>query len=111
MSQSTAKFPVSLISWKPFAKNSLRGFATVRLGKSLKIADCGVHSSHGRRWVGMPSKPMIDRDGAVVRDDRGKVKYVPLVEWTNKESADMFSEAVIEAVEREHPGATEADGT
>jgi hypothetical protein len=101
--------PVSLIGWKAVTKNTLRGFASVRIGKALIIRDVPVHCSHGKRWASMPSKPLLDSAGAALRDDRGKIKYAPLIEWADREASDRFSEGVIEAVERENPGATQAD--
>jgi hypothetical protein len=101
--------PISLLEWKSFSRNSLRGFATVRLGKSLKISDIAVHCAHGRRWAQLPSKPALDKDGTAQRDDKGKIKYIPIIAWMTREAADDFSEGVIEAIESEHPGATSAD--
>lgn len=100
---------LTLLEWKSVPRNSMRGFATVRLGKSLKIRDVIVHCNSGRRWANMPAKPMTDRDGNPMRDDKGKIKYVPLLEWLDKESADRFSEAVVAAVEEAHPGQTGSD--
>jgi hypothetical protein len=108
MSDSPA-MPVSLLEWKSLKKNSLRGFATVRIGKSMKVSDVPVHCSGGRRWASLPSKPQINSDGVALRDDRGKIKYIPIVAWTDKDSADRFSEAVISAIEADHPGDTQAD--
>lgn len=102
-------FPVSLLEWKSLKKNSLRGFATVRIGKAMKVSDIPVHCSNGRRWASLPSKPLIDSAGIAVRDERGKIKYIPIISWTEKESADRFSEAVISAIEAAHPGDTEGD--
>jgi hypothetical protein len=99
----------SLLEWRSMPRNSLRGFATVRLGKSLKIKDIPVHCSHGKRWASLPSKPMIGSDGTAQRDERGKIKYVPILEWTNREAQDEFSNAVLEAIEREFPGQTAGD--
>lgn len=103
------RMPVVLLDWRPMQKGALRGFAKVRLGKALVINDVTVMASHGRRWAGMPGKPQINRDGVVLRDDKGKIKYSPVVEWLDKASADSFSEGVIAAVEAAHPGATAAD--
>lgn len=100
---------VSLIGWKSLPRNSLRGFATIRLGKSLSIKDVAVHCSHGKRWAALPSKPQIDRDGNVLKDPNGKIKYVPILEWLDRAVAEDFSNSVIEAVEREHPHETEGD--
>ena len=102
-------FPISLLGWKPMARNSLRGFAKIRLGKSLIINDVAVHCSHGKRWAALPSKPLVTQDGAVKKDQNGKMTYVPLMEWTDRDASDRFSEGVIAAVERENPGATESD--
>jgi len=104
----SSAMPLSLLAWKAVTKNTLRGFATVRLGKALSIKDVAVHTSHGKRWASLPSKPMMDAAGNVKKNDQGKTQYVPILEWLDRETADRFSEGVIEAVEREHPGATEA---
>ena len=100
---------LALIDWKPVARNSLRGFAAVRLGKSLIIRDITIHCSSGRRWAGMPGKPLLQSDGTAKLGNNGKPTYVPVMEWATKDAADRFSEAVIAAVEREHPHATEGD--
>lgn len=96
-----------LLEWKPLNRNSLRGFATIRLGKALKISDVGVHCAAGKRWASMPSKVQVSGD-TVLKDERGKTKYIPLITWLDRESADKFSDAVIEAVEAMHPGDTSA---
>jgi len=101
--------PVALLEWKPMVRNTLRGFAKVRLGKAMVMRDVAVHCSSGKRWAQAPSKPVIDREGLAKKDDRGKIQYVPVIEWADRETADSFSEGVIEAVEREHPGATSAE--
>lgn len=97
--------PTALLSWKAMPRNTLRGFADVRIGKSLILRDVTVHASHGRRWASPPSKPMI-QDGRAMMDDRGKIKYSPVIEWADKDARDAFSEGVLEAIEREYPGAT-----
>ena len=99
---------LSLIEWKPISKNSLRGFATVRLGKTLKISDISVHCANGKRWASLPSKPQINGE-SVQKDERGKIKYLPVIQWLDRESADKFSNAVIEAVEARYPGDTGVD--
>lgn len=101
--------PVSLLEWRSLKKNSLRGFATVRIGKALKVSDISVHCSNGKRWASLPSKPQINKDGVVLREDSGKIKYTPCVSWMDKESSERFSEAVIAAIEAQHPGDTGAD--
>lgn len=105
---SAAKLmPVVILEWRALRKNSLLGFASIQLG-ALKIKDVTVNTSNGRLWAGLPSKPMIDRDGAVLRNEQGKIRYVPILEWDNKGTGDCFSESVVAALEESHPGATSA---
>jgi hypothetical protein len=108
-SVSPPPLPVSLLTWKPMQRNSLRGFARIRLGRSLIISDVAIHCAHGRRWAQAPAKPQLDKDGNAKRDEKGKIAYVPVVEWTDREAADRFSEAVIAAVEREYPNQTTSE--
>jgi hypothetical protein len=94
------------LDWRPLVKNSLRGFATVRLGKSLKIVDIAVHCANGKRWAQMPGKPQLDKEGVARKNGDGKVQYSPVVAWLDRDTADRFSEGVVAAVEGAHPGAT-----
>ena len=101
--ESPPPMQVSLIDWRPFRRNSLLGFASVRVG-ALVIRDVTLHSSNGKRWVGLPAKPRLASGGEVMKDERGKIVYTPVLEWSRRETADRFSCAVIDEVEREHPG-------
>lgn len=102
---TTKLMPVQILEWRALRKNSLLGFASIQLG-ALKIKDVTVNTSHGKLWAGLPSKPMIDRDGAAMRNEQGKVRYVPILEWDSKETGNRFSESVVAALEETHPGAT-----
>ena len=99
---------ISLTDWREMRRNSLRGFASVRIG-DLLVRDIAVHNSHGKRWASLPSKPIVNSDGVARRMDNGKIQYAAILEWSRRELQDEFSEAVIEALEREHPGSTAAD--
>lgn len=111
MSQTNSQpvMPVALLSWRSVKRNTLRGFAEVRIGKSLKVSDVAVHAGNGKRWASLPSRPQLDKDGVAMRDDQHRIKYAPVVQWTEKDAADRFSEAVIQAVEAAHPGDTQGD--
>jgi hypothetical protein len=61
----------------------------------LKIIDLSVHQKHESRWASLPAKAQIDRSGNVRRDDRGKVAYTPVLEFTDKATRSAFSEGVI----------------
>ena len=54
--------------------------------------------ANGARWVGLPAKPVIDRDGAPKRNAEGKPEYVKLFSFDNRAVSDAFSSAVIAAL-------------
>jgi hypothetical protein len=100
---------IAIIAWKPLTKNTLRGFAAVRLRNGLLINDVTVHTSHGKAWASLPSKPIVGADGQAQRDrETGKLRYVPILEWPDRSVADRFSAAVIDAIEAQYPGAVRA---
>ncbi len=93
--------------FKPFLKNTLRGFATIKIAEMrLRIKDVAVHVKNGSRWAAMPAKPQI-KDGAVVTKE-GKAQYQNILEFADRPTSDAFSEAVINAVLRANPRALEA---
>lgn len=104
MSEQSSRMPVTILEWKPVVRNSLRGFAKLQIG-ALMIGDCPVHDTQGRKWCGLPSKPMLDGDGNVKRGDDGKIRYVPLVQWATKAASERFSDSVVAALEEKYPDA------
>jgi hypothetical protein len=104
----TTQRQITLESWRPFVKNTLRGFATVRLpfgGATLMIKELTVHRKGDRVWVSFPAKPRLSSDGTPQKDTDGKIMYDNLLQWTDKEHGDRFSVAVVELIEKFHPGA------
>ena len=99
--ESPPPMQVSLIDWRPLRRNSLLGFASVRLG-ALVLRDVTVHASNGHYWAGLPAKPRLTGT-ETTKDERGKVLYTPIMEWASKQTADRFSDAVVAALQKEHP--------
>jgi hypothetical protein len=100
------KLSVSIESFTPRRSNTLFGFATVTIPElHLKIHDLTVHEKNESRWIGLPGKPIIDRDGNARRDDRGKIVYTPTLEFIDRETRDAFSAKVIAALLEFNPGA------
>jgi hypothetical protein len=93
-----------LISFKPFRKNSLVGFASIELPIGLRITDVPVLTSHGKAWATLPSKPVLGADGKQV-EVGGKRQYANLLEWRSRDLSDGFSRAVIAAVRAQYPSA------
>jgi hypothetical protein len=97
---------VTILEWKPVRRNTLRGFATVRIERiGLVVADVAIHQKNQSRWASLPSKPMVDSTGAVLRDEAGKIKYVTVVQWGDRATADRFSAAIVRELLSRDPGA------
>jgi len=92
--------------FRPLQKNTLRGFVRARLQSGMIIGDVAIHvGGDNKTWAAPPSKPLIDREGQVLRDADGKVRYVPLITFASRELRDRFSEAVLDALRAAHPDA------
>jgi hypothetical protein len=98
-----------LLDFRPFKKNSLRGFADVELTNKLTVFDCPVMCTNGRAWATLPSRPVLDRDGRHV-EESGRRKYVPILSWPDRATADCWSAAVVELVRQRYPHAFDDGG-
>ncbi len=90
--------------FKPMMRNSLRGFARVRMPSGMIFHDVTIHAKDGARWASPASKPLIGRDGSPIMRD-GKASYMPIISFATKQARDKFSAAVIGAIEAAHPEA------
>jgi hypothetical protein len=69
-----SKLTVACSDWRPLRKNTLCGFARVRIVElDLVVIDVGVHRKGDRIWAQLPARPWV-KDGAVVTDEAGKVQ-------------------------------------
>lgn len=94
------KLTITCTDFRPFSRNTLRGFATVHIDElKLTVHDIAVHQhANGSRWAALPSKPMIDRDGIAKRTSDGKIEYARLFSFDTRGVSDAFSAAVIAAL-------------
>jgi hypothetical protein len=101
------KLTVRCLGWRPLCRNTLRGFATVRVEEMrLAFHEVAVHTSHGKSWAQLPGRPWI-KDGAAVTGGDGKLKYQPLHEFDTSAVRSAFSDAVVRAVLAYDPRALE----
>jgi hypothetical protein len=102
------KLRVEVEGFKPLCRNTLFGFVTIRIpALHLRIVDLTVHQKNDARWVSLPGKPQLDRDGNVRRDERGKILYSSVLEFTDKATRDAFSARVITSLLEFAPAAFE----
>src|SRR5262249_49366291 len=97
---------VKFLEFRKMHRNTLRGFASVTIQSlGLTIKDITLHEKNGKRWAGLPARPMVGKDGRALTDDTGKIAYQPLLNFESRTAADEFSRAVIDAVEQYEPDA------
>jgi hypothetical protein len=100
-----SKLTLTCTAFKPFEKNTLRGFAEIFVkDMQLTIRDIALHQKNDARWASLPSKPML-KDGVLMKDAEGKGVYVSILEFGSKEVRNAFSSAVVEAVLAHSPNA------
>ena len=91
--------------FRRFHRNTLRGFCRVVLPSGMVLSEVAVHVDGTRAWAMPASRPMLDRDSTVMRDEGGKIRYVPIVGFASKAHRDRFSDSVIGVLQRSHPEA------
>lgn len=84
---------IECTEFKPFVKNTLQGFCTLRMEPSgIVIKECSVHEKNGQRWISFPGKPWTDREG--------KTAYRNIIEIASRKQADQFRDAALKAIDQ-----------
>ena len=86
-------------------RNTLRGFARIRTPSGMLLFDVAIHEKNGHAWASPASKPMLGRNGTVMRNAVNKVQYAPVVGFTSRELRDRFSDQVVAAMRARYPEA------
>jgi hypothetical protein len=94
---------VKILDWRPLKKNSLLGFAKAEFPSGMVICDVTILTGERGPWASPPGKPMLDREGAALKDATGKLRYSPIIEFTSKSIRIRWSDAVISAMREAHP--------
>jgi len=94
------KCTVEVENFRPHRSNTLYGFVDILIPElHLRIHELTVHEKNGQRWIGMPARPQLAKNGGVRRDDQtGKVLYANILEITDRATRDAFSERTIAAL-------------
>jgi len=99
----SASLGLVLREWRAIENaGALIGRATAELPDGLVISDIGLFCKDGRCWAQLPAEPQRDRDGQILKDDRGKAKYRSALRWRDRGLQDAFSSELIMAIERLH---------
>jgi hypothetical protein len=99
-SPTQSKLTVICREFKSLRRNTLIGFTEIRVAElRLDVKDIAIHAKGDSRWAALPAKPMIDRDGTVIRDSAtGKIQCANVFEFADRATRDAFSHAVIAAL-------------
>jgi hypothetical protein len=94
---------IHVLAYNPLEppRGSLRGFFDAHVPAfRFKLFGCTAHSQGGRRWVGLPARPMLDHGGNVLRDqETGKVRYQQVFAFDDDRVRTRFSDACIAALD------------
>jgi hypothetical protein len=84
---------IQCIRFRPYAKNTLKGFADLELTRvGLILRDCCWHQKNGHEWIAFPARSYTDQDG--------NTRWSPLIEFAEgaKEAREQFQKQAIDAV-------------
>lgn len=80
-----------VVAWKPYLKNTLRGFLSLELPSGLILHDCTLHQRNESRWVGLPGRPYQKPDGTT--------SWSPVVEIPENAAREKFQRGALAAVD------------
>lgn len=56
---------IQITAFRPFTKNTLKGFLTIQLPDAgLILKECPWHEKDGKEWVGFPAREFTGQDGS-----------------------------------------------
>jgi hypothetical protein len=93
--------PVEILDYRPYEKNTLRGFLTARVDPiGIIIRDITHHQKGSERWCGLPAK-QYEKDG--------ETQWMPIVRFADKQVYARFQAAVFEALDKHLRASPTAD--
>jgi hypothetical protein len=83
---------ITISDWRPFEKNSLRGFFAAALPSGLILHHLMLCASHGVRWVAYPAKEYVDAGG--------KKQYARFISFADRETEHQLRDEILAALDR-----------
>jgi hypothetical protein len=98
---------MKLLHWRPVATaGTMKGVVDIELEVvGLQVYEVIVHDGPNGPWAALPARPQIDKDGGARRNANGKIEYVRILKWRDRETTNKFSRAVIRLLLDHHPNA------
>ena len=83
---------ITISDWKPYEKNTLRGFFTATLPSGLVFHNLMLHEKNGKRWVSFPARSW--------KNAEGEQQWAPYIEFRDGTTADKFRDGVLVALDK-----------
>jgi len=81
-----------ILEWRPYEKNTLKGFFSVRLASGLILHSLMLHERNDRRWIGYPSREWNSPEGTK--------QFSPILEFADPNTANRFRDEMLAALDR-----------
>ena len=82
---------IEIAAFRPFSKNTLKGFLTIRLPEAgLVLKECTWHEKGGKEWVGFPARQFQGADG--------EKKWANLIEFIEGYDSLAWQDAALKAI-------------
>jgi DNA-binding cell septation regulator SpoVG len=94
----------------PHRSGQMRAFLSVATASGFVFNGCRLMAGPRGRWIAMPSRLLVDRDGQPKLDANGRQTYSQVIEFRDRSTADRFCGLVLEALRRQHPDLLDGDG-
>jgi hypothetical protein len=96
-----APFEIICLNWRPCPRNTLRGFARIKIFPwGLIINDITVHTQNGKEWATFAGTPQLDENRELVREPGGKIRYYPHLWFEIPDLTRTFSTEAVRAVKK-----------
>jgi hypothetical protein len=77
---------VRILAFKPFEKNTLRGFFDLELPSGMILSGCTLHEKDDKYWVGLPGKPYTAADGSQA--------WTRIIDFRDAKTRNKFQESI-----------------
>lgn len=88
---SSASREIEISKWNPRITKTLRGFFTATLPSGMVLHNLMLHEKGEARWISFPAREFVD--------SQKNRQFSPIIEFTNKQVADRFRDAVLAALD------------
>jgi hypothetical protein len=87
---AAARGAIRILEWKPYEKNTLKGFLSVELASGLVLHSLMLHEKNGSRWIGFPAREWVHE---------GIKQFARFIEFRDRAAADRFRDQVLDALD------------